>query len=134
VEGSPSAGENFGGALRYVCEGIGEFFHRRHRLWHLMQAEERRQLWRRGRGREAWAVHRQRLIQSLVQVLQRGVDSEVIREDVPLEPLAVMLLGMIRNSVHTHDSEPSLSPAQVAELFLHGTFRAQAKATEDTSR
>ena len=111
---------DFEAALIRVCTGIREFFHVRHRLWHLMQAEDRRQFWRRGGDREKRAAHRRKLMQALVGVLRRGVDEGAIRADMSLSALALLLLGMIRNSVCTHDESSSLSAPEVVELFLRG--------------
>lgn len=114
-----------------VSDAVGAFFLERHRVWHMMQAEDRRQLRRRGSCHQAWQSHRDRLHNALVQILRRGVEAGGIRADLPLEALASLLLGMLRSTTRHHGGTASLSHSQVAELFLRGACFTRSSETKD---
>ena len=80
---------DFRQSLARVCEAVGGFLRRRHRLWHMMQMEDRRQLCRHGRGRDAWLERRGRLGGALSGIVRGGVASGWIRTDIPAESLAI---------------------------------------------
>ncbi len=82
--------------LLIACRQIGKFFCRRQQLLRLMQNEEGRMAWCRGEMHERWAERRKKIVESLAQMIEKGVSEGAIREDIPAEVLANFLLGMLR--------------------------------------
>jgi len=117
-------------SLERVAQALARFFGRRHRVFRLMQAEAHRMRRHRGAQREAWRARRAALQQAVCDVLVRGREQGVLRVDVPVELLAVSLLGLLR--MHGRGAPLGLPDAppvgQLMELFLHGASRQPGEA------
>jgi AcrR family transcriptional regulator len=133
VEAEASRDICFREKLVRVCEAVSDFFLDRHRVWHLMQSEERRLLMQRGGRHELWWQRRERLRDALAGVLQAGVASCELRADVPVPLLVACLRGMLRARAHEHRLEEGaeLPPTSlIVDLFLNGAGAGPAEAAE----
>ena len=118
--------------LTRVCEALSGFFQKRHRVWHLMQSEDRRQLMGQGRWHETWSRQRTRLNEALVGVLGAGVATGELRGDMPVSFLVACLRGLLRSRAHEQrakDVEPTPT-SLVVELFLNGAGRGPMETVE----
>lgn len=114
--------------LSRVCAALADFFRRRHRAWHLMQAEDRRQLMGQGRLHDSWCQRRTRLRDALAGVFETGLAAGEIRADVPVAFLAGALLGLMRaQGREPGEGVTSVPVPLLVDLFLNG---ARASATE----
>jgi AcrR family transcriptional regulator len=117
--------KEFDALLLGVCQSVTDFLARRHRVWHLMQAEERRLTAHRGRCHERCLERRRNLLEAVASVLARGKAIGRIRDDLPLDALAACLLAVLR--VQGRETRMGftgqISTEQIVELFLHGSGR-----------
>jgi len=113
---------SFEDQLINVCRNISGFFARRRQLFRMMQSEDARMRWCRGRVRERWVSHHAKLVSVLAEVMRKGVKEGTVRRDVAPETLATFLLGMLRTQAHTlaEGAEESRPVEAVADLFVHG--------------
>lgn len=113
---------DFRECLVNVCRRVSAFHRRRRKLGHVMQAEERRVLCRRGPSRELWLSKRRELIAAVTDLLEQGRRAGDIRDDISLKPLAVFLLGMLRASGRERRVDRGFRTDHdvVVDLFLHG--------------
>jgi len=114
--------KDFHARLVRACRTITEFYAKRRQLVHMMVAEERRAMWRRGKTREWWIERRRKLIAALAAILAEGRGAGELREDVALEAMAVLLLGMIRTRPRSGlmGPAPALEHEAIVDLFLNG--------------
>jgi AcrR family transcriptional regulator len=116
-----------------VCEAVSEFFQERHRVWHLMQSEDRRQMMQQGGRHEFWWQRKERLQSAIAGVLQRGIDIGAMRTDVPVPLLVACLRSMLRARAHEHrmGEGDELAPTSlIVDLFLNGAGVSPAEAAE----
>lgn len=116
--------------LRDAAELISRFFDSRHLLRRMM-AESR------GRGPNQAAFHqhalehRRRLVAALATAIRQGVDAGVVRQDVPAETLAALLLGMLHTrSIESAGPDPKMAGCpleMVIELFCNGACPGAAR-------
>ena len=108
--------------LVHACRQIGEFFAQRRQLFRMMQSEEGRMPWCRGKLREKWQERRRALVEAMAAILQRGVAEGHVRQDIPPNVLATMLLALLRARSRelAEQGEPALDHEQVIDLFLSG--------------
>jgi len=108
--------------LLHACEAVSAFFRTRRQLFRMMQTEDVRMAWCRGRVRERWIERRRELACTLGEIVGKGVTEGKIRSDIPPELLAEFLLGMLRTLAReaAGDGDSLRRPAIVMELFLHG--------------
>ena len=124
VRTSASEQDNFEAQLLKVCIKITRFFRDRRQLFHMMQSEERRMLWRKGKMRELLMERRRRLVTGVAGVLQHGKEQGMIRSDIPLEVLAALLLSMLRTRAHEMKSYPEILRRHevIVDFFCHGAY------------
>jgi len=112
----------FAKQLLSACKQIGTFFRKRRPLFRMMQNEESRMHWCRGELRRQWTSHRKRMASAVANIIRRGIEKGAVREDIPAEFLAGILLGMLRtharNLAETLGESGSLQI--VVDLFLQG--------------
>ena len=113
---------NFPDVFRAVCDQVGAFFSRRHRVFHLMQTEDRRSSRRRGHRRAVWRTCKSQLIATVSQLIIRGQAESFFRSDIPAEELAAYLLAVLRAGVQSpRCGERNTQPLDLAvDLFLNG--------------
>jgi hypothetical protein len=77
--------------------------------------------------RDTWREQRRRLVSALADVISQGISGGVVRDDIPLEVLAVFLLGMLRTEGRENERNPGSSASLecVLELFLNGCRAAR---------
>lgn len=107
--------------LLRVCTRIDSFYRRRRKLFGMMQAEENRLAFKRGRKREQWRERRRRLTAILVVLLDDAVATGELRADIAPERMVGYLLGMLKGQAFTEPREADAnSVAEVVDVFLHG--------------
>jgi len=119
---------SFGACLIGVCGRISEFHWRRRRLIHMMQAEERRALWRRGKGSEQWLRKKGQLVGAVRSMLEAGRREGCIREDLDLDVLAVFLLALLRTRGWGRSGRGggTIDHDTVVDVFLNGVGKGGA--------
>jgi AcrR family transcriptional regulator len=90
-----------------AVSAIDRFFAGRLQLLRMMQAEDGRATWMRGRDREAWLRKRARLADAVASVIARGVKQNKVRSDMPPHVLAHLLLGMLRTRARALGEYPA---------------------------
>jgi AcrR family transcriptional regulator len=123
-------GRSFRGQLRGACEQIAGFFDRRKQLFRMMSAEDSRITLTRGSFVERWVAHRKKLVAAVGDIVRRGVEEGVIRDDLPADVLADFLLGMLRTRARDLEDAPAAVRRieVIVDLFCHGAGRAPARA------
>jgi AcrR family transcriptional regulator len=108
--------------LLEASRGISGFFDRRRQLFRMMQAEDARMPYCGGALRDRWAVKRTNLVSAIARILAGGVASGMIRDDLPPEVLANILLGMLRaRSRGLADVPASMRSHEIiVDLFCNG--------------
>jgi AcrR family transcriptional regulator len=108
--------------LLEVCRQVGRFFDARRQLLGIMQLEENRMYFCRGRVHERLMAQRRRLLDAMARLIRHGVDEGFVRRDVPPEALAGFLLGMLRTLARDlpDDVRPPDGYASVIDLFYNG--------------
>jgi AcrR family transcriptional regulator len=123
VEAEAASEGCFREKLVRVCETVSNFFQQRHRVWHLMQAEDRRQLMQQGGRHEAWMNRRNRLQSAMAGVLETAAASGQLRPDIPIPLLVACLRGMLRARAHEtrmDEGSASVPTSVMVDLFLNG--------------
>ena len=112
----------FADKLLEVCEQISRFFEGRKHLLRLMQDEAARMYWSKPDIRKKWRLEREKVINTIAEILADGISDGVIRADIPSDVLATFLLGMLRTrGVDLQDaSETSQQHELLVNLFLQG--------------
>ena len=115
----------FADRLTAVCRAFAAFQQRRRPVWRMVQAEERRSMFRRSRLREMWQEGREHLLRILEDLFRRGAARGEIRSDVAPEALAVYLLALLRGRARmgTTLSEKDRSVDALVHIFLNGIRR-----------
>ncbi len=118
--------------LLSACVAISGFFATRKQLFRLMQAEEERMQWCRGRARESWSEHRERLLAALAEIVALGAREGHLRSDVGPEVLAVFLLGMLRTRARSLDEAPEAIKRHelLLDLFMRGACAGRTPTDE----
>jgi AcrR family transcriptional regulator len=113
---------DFAGQLLAACEEITQFFYRRRQMFRMMQMEEGRVIWSQGSLWSLWMSHREKLVEALARILDRGAVENKIRRDVPATVLADFLLGMLRTRArYLLGVEDSIKPLEMLlNIFLFG--------------
>ncbi len=108
-----------------ACHKITVFFDQRHQLLRMMQTEDERMSYCRGVLRDRWMLKRKRLVAAIAHVLCRGVAAGAIRDDLPPEVLANVLLGMLRARSRGLANAPARvrSHEVIVDLFCNGAGR-----------
>lgn len=117
---------DFHECLVNVCAQISKFHERRRKLMHMMQAEERRALRKRGEGRTLWLARRNQMVAALASLLAEGCREGTIRTDFSSQALALFLLGVLRTRGRERcgDEQGSMSDEALVGLFLQGAGTA----------
>jgi AcrR family transcriptional regulator len=82
--------------LLQTCLAISAFFQKRREMFRMMQAEDARMPHCKGGLRARWLKHREKLVTAVADILGRGVEDGIVRNDIPAQVLAHMLLGLLR--------------------------------------
>ncbi|MEX0884931.1 MAG: TetR/AcrR family transcriptional regulator, partial [Phycisphaeraceae bacterium] len=109
--------------LVQACRRIGDFFVQRRQLFRMMQSEEGRMPWCKGKVHEQWQQRRQTLVQAVAAILERGAAEGHLRRDLEPTALATVLLALLRTrwrELVDQQGTPRLDHDQVIDLFLHG--------------
>jgi len=108
--------------LLQMAVALTTFFEGRREMFRMMQAEDARMPECKALLRERWLKHRRRLVESVAGVLRQGVGEGFVREDVSLEVLANLLLGMLRaRTMDLRDiPENERRHDLVIDIFLNG--------------
>jgi TetR/AcrR family fatty acid metabolism transcriptional regulator len=113
---------SFAEQLLGMVRQIAEFFERRHQLLRMMQAEEARMFYMKGGVHDRWMEKRKKLVSAITAVLAMGVSAGEVREDIPPEVLANVLLGMLRTRARDLSGAPPEVRRHevVVDLFCRG--------------
>jgi len=119
--------------LLWICREIHDFFLRRRPLFRMMQTEQFRALWQRGRLRERMLEQRGKLVAAVAGVFRAGVAAGEIRGDLDPEVLAHLFLGMQRTRVMDLADGPAAPPSHefIVDLFCQGAGAARGEALAD---
>lgn len=111
--------------LLAMCEEVSSFFERRIEMFNIIQAEA---AWMpggaKGKLMQRWGRRRRKLVEATVKILKQGVDEGVVRPDLPVDVMAMYLLGMLRTRTRDLLDFPKehRSHHVLVELFCNGTF------------
>jgi AcrR family transcriptional regulator len=114
--------DSFEKRLVSMCEQISRFFLERRPLVRMIMDQENRMRTFREDMLQRWLGRRERLVAVVNNILQDGLDQELIRRDIPLDFQARMLLGLMRERHFGFSDEPVDMPpvGLVVRLFLYG--------------
>jgi AcrR family transcriptional regulator len=111
----------FAEQLRQACQAVSAFFAGRRHLFRMMQAENARMSLCRGRLHERWIQKRHLLAQSLGKILRRGQIDGLVRQDLPAETLAILLLGLLHTRARDFGKDGgAVGDGPLVDLFLYG--------------
>ncbi len=118
----PAAGQSFDDRLLEMCTQISNFFGKRHALMRVIQNEGSRMEKGRCERRKMWREKRRGVYDAVRDTLAEGAAGGIIREDIPLDNQATLLLGMLRHRglAKRQSSDPEFSIENVVSLFLEG--------------
>ena len=117
--------------LLRICRNIDSFFRNRRRLFGMMQTEETRLALRRGRSRKTWRERRRRLTDSLAAILDDAVERGELRDDIPPDRLAGLLLGMLKSTAYRRGQSAQCDAvAEVVEIFFFFFGRQPQKRSD----
>jgi AcrR family transcriptional regulator len=111
--------------LHAMCEEVSAFFERRTQMFNIIQGEA---AWMpggaKGKLMQRWVKRRKKLIDATVNILSQGVEEGVVRADMPIEVMAMYLLGMLRTRTRDLVDFPKdhRSHHVLVELFCNGTL------------
>jgi AcrR family transcriptional regulator len=122
------SGRPFEQRLVAVCERIDGFFRGRHALMRIMGEQTGRMQALHGKYRTEFEQRRAQLRAAVSKVLALGKATDELRNDVPLETLARLLLGLLRARAmeKPEDASSGACLALMVDLFLNGV-RARAQ-------
>lgn len=105
-----------------VCTKISEFFLGRHSLFRAIGEHEMRFHALRNKRRDEFNVHRMKLQAAIGEILKRGREQGLIRENIDLGIQANFLLGMMRTRDHSFgDNVNDMPPIElVIDVFTNG--------------
>ncbi|MHC4660777.1 MAG: TetR/AcrR family transcriptional regulator [Planctomycetota bacterium] len=92
--------------LLSACRKVTDFFAKRRQLFRMMQAEDGRMHWVKGKMHKSWAQRHRKLRNAMAGIVEKGVAEGEIRGDIPAEVLATFLLGMLRTRAHMMKDMP----------------------------
>ena len=113
--------------LLQACEAVGAFFERRKHLFRMIQSEDARMSLCHGTSSEQWMGKRQQLVEALGQVLRKGQTEGKVRDDLPAETLATLLLGLLRTRARNLRKN-AVRDDLLADFFLNGARRVDPVA------
>lgn len=121
VAATPTDGA-FHDRLVALCEHVSAFFRERKAVMRMIQEHEGRFTCFSGSMKSRWRENKQRLVQAMASVLAQGIGDGDLRDDVPADLLAAMLLGMMRarGQEYAHNPESSPPVGVIVDLFLQG--------------
>lgn len=129
--GAPTA--PFMARLLSMCEEVSSFFERRTEMFNIIQAEA---AWMpggaKGKLMQRWGRRRRKLVDATVKILRQGVEEGVVRPDMPVDVMAMYLLGMLRTRTRDLRDFPKehRSHHVLVELFCNGTLECGVKNDE----
>ncbi len=139
IQENVSADAPFAEQLLAAAGKVVEFFDNRRRMFGIMQQEDNRTFFLRGRLLPRWLNTRKKLIKTMAEIIERGVQQGQVRTDITPEILAQYLLGMLRaRSREMHDVLPEQRlPELLVSLFCFGAVKKsdgpQENATNDAA-
>ena len=123
--------------LRSMCDEVSAFFERRTQMFNIIQGEA---AWMpggaKGKLMQRWGKRRKKLIDATVNILRQGVEEGVVRPDIPVEVMAMYLLGMLRTRTRdlSEFSKEQRSHHVLVELFCNGTLECGVETSETHDR
>jgi TetR/AcrR family fatty acid metabolism transcriptional regulator len=116
--------------LVHACATIDGFFAARRHLFEMSQVEDARMAAFKGKMREHWMAHHDKLTRTLATVMANGVAEGTVRAEYPPEMLATMLLGMVSMRARhlAHMPEPFNRLEATIDLFLNGVGKRMPAA------
>ncbi len=126
---APESGEDFIRHLVQVCERISKFFKKRRALLRLTNSQEGIISRFSPNSRERWSEHRQRLSKALGGVLEYGLPSGLISDELPVQTQARFLLSLLRGRRQLFDDNSHDRPSieTTVNIFLFGSAGLKKK-------
>lgn len=115
-------GDGFEPRLIEAARRISDFFQGRRNLIRMMQAQDNLNFWKNPAFKQRWCERRNRLIDTVAELLERGRTEGLVRGDINCRALASYLLGMMRTrarDLQEYDAQSS-SVEAVVDLFCRG--------------
>ena len=111
-----------------VCEAVTSFGRKRWRLFRMMQSEEARVQWRKSEVRKRWRKEREKLLDTVARIMEKGVTENLLRKDVSPGLLAHLFIDMVRAYGHSTSRRPEAAAdhAMVVDIFWHGAGKGNA--------
>ena len=111
--------------LMKACVQISGFFEGRRQLFRMIQSEEGRMYWFHGAPRERWMSQRAKLVGVVAEIIETGISEGLVRDDVPADVLAMLLLGMLRAGMRELGDQRQARGIQefIISLFLTGVLK-----------
>lgn len=130
VRTSVERGATYDTQLREAVAAIDSFFGSRRQLYRMMQDEDGRAGWLRGKDKATWCQRRSRLAAALASVIERGIAAGEVRDDLPAHTLAQLLLGLLRarQRALANEADDSYTLAMVLDFFNRGAANVSADA------
>jgi len=119
----------FAEQLLSACVHITRFFDRRRQLFRMVQTEDGRMSLCKGDLHDRWMQRRKTLIAALSAIMAKGIAEGQLRDDLPGEVLANVLLGMLRTRARDLADGPERFRRYelVVDLFCRGAGRPRLR-------
>lgn len=119
----------FEAQLLKASEAIEKFFERRKQLFRMIQSEDARMSLCHGQLKQEWQERRNRLVDSLGQILEKGRAAGRIRSDISPTIIARFLLSLLRSKARDmRDGLETIKFELLMDMFLSGASKDGAKA------
>ncbi|MBN1256225.1 MAG: TetR/AcrR family transcriptional regulator [Planctomycetes bacterium] len=108
--------------LMVVCTQISDFFKDRRSVIRVIQEHEGRMRCFHGEMKQQWVEKRKKLVATVAGILEQGVSEGVIKQELPTETLAALLLGMMRARARelSEDRSNNIKLSEIVDVFLFG--------------
>lgn len=118
--------------LLEACRQVSDFFVRRHQVLRMMHSAESCAMGGHGSLGEKYQVNRRKVVDTLAEIIARGVSQGLVRTDITPAVLASFLLGMLRTRARdlTDLADDKRPIEMVVDIFCHGAGRAGNQAKE----
>lgn len=135
LQGTVPQNAPFGEQLMGACATIDGVFASRKHLFEMLQVEDARMAALKGKVRQSWLEHHNKLAAALGGVIARGVGEGAIRRDLAPKTLAILLLGLLKTRAQQLEKTPEQfsSLEAIIALFLRGAGSVSAKAAPQSA-
>jgi TetR/AcrR family fatty acid metabolism transcriptional regulator len=124
LTGIGADGSSFNEELTLACAKISDFFAGRRELFGMMEDEDARAYLSRGNVQERWLEKRRPIVEAVSRIMQKGIASGSVRQDIDPEILAHFFLGMLRTRARDISESPaSRDNTAFVDLFVNGVRR-----------